>query len=168
MTTQLYDLTLPLFLRALNALAAILDKAEAHAAETGMPLAELFDARLAPDMYSLAGQVQRLSDTAKGTAIRIGKLDPVAFPDDEASFADLKARIAKTVALLESVPPEAINGREEAEVTLTTPSKTLHFTGRSYALDFALPNFYFHVTAAYAILRHKGVPLSKLDYLGAR
>lgn len=110
--------------------------------------------------------MQYASDGAKGAVIRIGALDPVPMADSEQSFADLQDRIARTIAFLESVPRERIDGRDDAEVVLKTPRGEFTFTGRSHALGFALPNFYFHVTTAYALLRQAGVPLGKLDYLG--
>lgn len=166
MTTTLYDLTVPAFLRGLAALSAILDKGRAFADEHGIAHADFLTARLYEDMAPLTSQIQRVSDTAKGAMVRIGGVDNVAMPDEEASFDDLQARIARTVEFVKAVPREAIDGKEEAKVVLVTPSAEIPFTGRSYVIGFALPNFYFHVTTAYAILRMKGVPLGKLDYLG--
>lgn len=167
MTISLYDLTVPVFIRNLTNLSAILAKGEAFAAEKGIDPAELVTARLFEDMAPLSGQIQRASDTAKFAVVRLGGIDNVAMADEETTFADLHARIDKTIALLESVPREAIDGKEDAAVTLQTPNRTTEFTGQSYALGFVLPNFYFHVTTAYAILRHKGVPIGKRDFLGA-
>ena len=166
MTTPLYDITVPVLIHSLGSLSAILTKGEAFAAEKGIDPAELLDARLIEDMGSLITQVQRASDTAKGAMVRIGGVEGVAMPDEETSFVDLQARIAKTIAFLTSVPREAIDGKEGVTVTLTTPGGSFDFTGLGYALDFVLPNFFFHVTTAYALLRHKGVPIGKLDYLG--
>ncbi len=166
MSTPLYDLTIPVFLRGLRNLEAVLVKGEDFAAKGGLDPQTLFDARLAADMYPLPGQIQRASDTAKFAAVRLGGVDNVSFPDDETSFADLHARIAKTVDFLKAVPREAVDGKEGAEVILKTGGGERRFTGIDYALGFALPNFFFHVTTAYAILRHKGVPIGKLDYLG--
>lgn len=166
MTTQLYDLTVPAFLRGFNAMSGFLAKGEAYAAEKGIDPAELLNARLIEDMGPLTSQVQRASDAAKFTVVRIGGIENVAMPDEETSFADLQDRIAKTLAFLNAVPREAIDGKEDAPVELKTPTRTLEFTGRSYVLGFVLPNFYFHVTTAYALLRHKGVPIGKMDYLG--
>ena len=166
MATQLYDLTVPVFLRGFHAMSGFLAKGEAFAAEKGIDPAELLNARLIEDMGPLTSQVQRASDSAKFTAVRIGGIENVAMPDEEASFADLQARIAKTVAFLNSVPREAIDGKEDAPVELKTPTRTMQFTGSSYVLGFVLPNFYFHVTTAYALLRHKGVPIGKMDFLG--
>ncbi|GAA0307164.1 DUF1993 domain-containing protein [Sphingomonas oligophenolica] len=166
MTTALYDLTVPVFLRGFHAMSGFLAKGEAFAAEKGLDPAELLNARLIEDMAPLTGQVQRASDSAKFTVVRIGGIENVAMPDEEASFADLQARIARTVAFLNAAPREAIDGKEDAPVTLTTPRGSFDFTGRSYVLNFVLPNFYFHMTTAYALLRHKGVPIGKMDFLG--
>ena len=147
-------------------MAAFLEKARAHAEEHGIAHEELLTARLYEDMAPLTSQVQRASDAAKFAAARLAGIEAPAMPDTEASFDELQARIAATVAFLESIAREAVDGREEADVELKTPSRSFHFKGRGYLLGFALPNFYFHVTTAYGILRHKGVPLGKMDYLG--
>lgn len=166
MPTALYDLTVPVFLRGLRNLDALLAKGEDFAAAQGLDPQTLIEARLAPDMYPLPGQIQRASDTAKFAAVRLGGVENASFADDEQSFADLHARIAKTVDFLKAVPREAIDGKEGAEVILRTGGGERRFTGIDYVLGFALPNFFFHVTTAYGILRHKGVPLGKRDYLG--
>jgi len=166
MTTQLYDLTVPVFLRGFHAMSGFLAKGEAFAAEKGIDPAKLVNARLFEDMATLAGQVQRASDAAKFTAVRLGGVENIAMADEEASFADLQERIARTVAFLKAVPREAIDGKEDAAVTLNTPRASFEFTGIGYVTNFVLPNFYFHVTTAYGILRHKGVPIGKMDFLG--
>lgn len=127
----------------------------------------LVSARLAPDMLPFSGQVQRASDTSKATITRLTDVKAPSFPDDEVSFADLKARIAKTVAFLEGLDTSVLDDSESREVTLSFgPHKAL-LGGQDYMLQFALPNFFFHVTTAHDILRHNGVPIGKLDYLGA-
>lgn len=166
MATDLYDLTVPAFLRGLHALSGLLDKGESHAAEQGIDPLTLTGARLAGDMAPLTAQVQFACDTAKGATIRIGDLDPLPMADTEQSFGELRDRIARTVAFLESVPRDRIDGRDDAPVVLKVPNAEFQFTGRSHALTFALPNFYFHLTTAYALLRQAGVPLGKQDYLG--
>ncbi|MDT8757147.1 DUF1993 domain-containing protein [Sphingomonas psychrotolerans] len=166
MATELYDLTVPVFLRGFAAMAAFLEKARAHADEHGVAHDDLLTARLYEDMAPLTSQIQRASDAAKFAVSRLAAIEPPAMPDTEASFDELQARIAATVAFLNAVPREAIDGREDADIELKTPSGSFPFKGRGYVLGFALPNFYFHVTTAYAILRHKGVPLGKRDYLG--
>lgn len=166
MATELYDLTVPSFLRGLRVLSTLLDKGAAFAAEQGIDPATLTGARLIEDMRPLTAQVQLATDSAKGAVIRIGELEPFPLPDTEETFADLQDRIARTIAFLESVPRDRIDGREEATVILKTPRGEFPFTGRSHVLTFSLPNFYFHLTTAYALLRQAGVPLGKLDYLG--
>jgi hypothetical protein len=166
MSTSLYDLTVPVLIRALRNLSAILEKGAAHARDQGIDPNALIEARLAPDMLALPGQIQRASDSAKGCVVRLGGIANLPMADDETTFEQLQARVAATIALLEAAPREAIDGQEEREVVLQTPGGAFPFTGRAFALDFVLPNVFFHVTTAYAILRHKGVPLGKLDYLG--
>lgn len=167
MATSLYDLSAPVFTRGLRNLSAILDKGEAFAAGQGIDPADLLATRLIEDMAPLTAQVQRACDAAKGTMVRVGGVTNVVFEDVETNFAELRDRIAKVVAFVEAVPRGAIDGREEAEVILQIPNGASYsFTGRGFVLDFALPNFFFHVTTAYALLRHRGVPLGKLDYLG--
>ena len=166
MATQLYDLTVPVFIRGLNILSALLDKGAAFAAEKGIDPLTLTGAQLVEDMKPLTAQVQFACDTAKGTVTRLGELEPVAMADTEQSFAELQARIAKTIALLEAVPLDRINGREEATVVLKVPGGEIPFAGRAHVLGFSLPNFYFHLSMAYALLRQAGVPVGKLDYLG--
>jgi hypothetical protein len=162
----LYETTIPVFIRAFGNLTALLEKGRAYADEKGIPHADLLETRLYEDMGNLIFQVQRCSDTAKFGAVRLAEVDNVAMDDNEKSFDDLLARIAATVDFLKSVPAAAMDGREDAEVILTTPKQSFTFTGASYALHFVIPNFYFHLTTAYGLLRHKGVPLGKFDYLG--
>ncbi len=160
-------MTVPVFTRALRNLSAFLDKGRAFADGQGIPHADLLEARLFPDMAPLIAQIQRASDTAKGTLVRVGGVPNAAFPDDEASFEDLQGRIARTIAFLEAAPADALTGKEDATVLFETASRSVTFTGLSYVQHFALPNFFFHVTTAYALLRHKGVPVGKMDFLGS-
>lgn len=166
MATELYDVTVPALLRGFSAMSKFLDKGRAYADEHELPHEALLGARLYEDMAPLTSQVQRASDAAKFAVARLGQVEGPAMPDTETSFDELQARIAATVAFLESVDPAAINGREDADITITTPNKSFHMKGRAYALGFVLPNFYFHATTAYAILRAKGVPVGKMDFLG--
>ena len=153
--------------RGLKNTAALLDKAKAHAEAAGANPDDYVAARLFEDMLPLSGQIQRVSDTAKGAVARLTGVDAPAMADDETSFADLQARIAKTLAFVESVPAASFDGAAEREVTVPAgPSMTLGFTGLDYLLEFVIPNFNFHVVTAYDILRHKGVPLGKRDFLG--
>ena len=161
MPLSMYQASIPLFVRGFNNLSAVLQKGEAHP-----DAAALVEARLAPDMFTLAGQVQRASDTAKGCAARLAGIDNPSFADTETTFAQLQERIARTVAFLQGVKREQIDGSEDKPIVLKAGSTTLDFTGTSYLLGFVVPNFYFHVTTAYDILRHKGVGVGKLDYLG--
>jgi hypothetical protein len=166
MSTSLYDLTIPTFIRTLETLDTLLAKGEAFAAEQGIDPADLLGARLYPDMGPLTSQIQRISDSAKGAAVRLGGVANVAMADEETTFADLHARIAKTIAFLNTVPRAAIDGKEDAAITLQTPNRSFDFTGLSFVQTFVLPNFYFHMTTAYGLLRMKGVPIGKMDYLG--
>jgi hypothetical protein len=166
MSLTLYDVSVPAFLRGFANLSRNLDKGRAYAAEQGMAESDLLEARLYPDMATLIGQVQRASDASKFTVTRVGLVENVAMPDEEKSFDDLQARIANTVAMLKTVPPASMADRDAAPVELKTAGGAMSFTARDYVLGFALPNFYFHVTTAYAIMRHKGVPLGKMDFIG--
>ncbi len=163
---SLYDVTVPVFIRAFTNLDAILDKGAAWFAEQGRAESELTEARLIVDMRPLTAQIQRASDTAKGLAVRVGGAGNVAMADDEVTIADMKARIAKTIDFLRAAPPEGFDGKDDAVIEVQTPTRVMVFTGRSYVLDFAIPNFFFHVTTAYALLRKEGVPIGKTDYLG--
>lgn len=166
MSLSVYQLSVPAFVRGMSMLDKILTKAEAHAAETGTDLGDLFDGRLAADMLPLSGQIQRASDTSKLAIARLTGEAAPAFEDNETTIADLHARIAKTIAYFNSVDPKALDGAETRQVVLKFPSMTLEFTGADFLTQFALPNFYFHVTTAYAILRQAGVPVGKQDFLG--
>ena len=161
MPLSMYQASVPLLVRGLNNLSAVLKKGEAHP-----DAAALVEARLAPDMFTLAGQVQRASDTAKGCAARLAGIDNPSFPDTETTFAQLQERIARTVDFLQGVKPEQIDGSEDKAISFKAGPYMLNFTGASYLRTFVMPNFYFHVTTAYDILRHKGVRVGKMDYLG--
>lgn len=167
MSLSLYEASVPVFARGLTNLSAILTKAEDYGRTCGVSEADLIATRLFDDMHPLPKQIQNASDSAKGTVIRIAQLAPVPMADTEQTFAELQARIARTLDVLNGVSPAQIDGREDEIVELRMPSNTLTFTARDYLLKFAIPNFFFHVTAAYAILRHRGVPIGKMDYLGS-
>ena len=132
----------------------------------GIAHAELTEARLVADMDPLTAQVQRASDAAKFCAARMAQIEGPAMPDTETSFDDLQARIAATIAFLQTVPAQSFDGREDAEIILKTPNRSISFAGTPYVLHFAIPNFFFHVTTTYALLRMKGVPVGKMDFLG--
>lgn len=163
---SLYDVTVPVFIRALRNLDGFLQKGADWFAEQGRPESELIGARLIEDMHPLTAQIQRASDTSKGVVSRLTGAEVPSMPDEEQSIADLRARIAKTIAVLESARREDFDGKEDQPIEIWTPNATLLFNGKSYVLEFAIPNFFFHVTTAYALLRKAGVPVGKVDYLG--
>jgi uncharacterized protein len=163
----LYDVSIPAFTRGLENLSRILDKAKAFAAEQEIDLSTLLDARLIDDMAPLTRQIQMVTDTAKFVAVRVGQVENQPWSDDESSFEELQARVAKSIAFLKAVNAAGFEGREDATVVLTTPSGDIPFNGTTYVHGFAIPNFYFHLSMAYALLRMKSVPLGKLDFLGA-
>ena len=166
MAISLHDATIKAFTRSLTNLSAFLKKGESHLDENSTPHSKLLEARLVPDMYPLTYQIQRVSDTAKGAAVRLAGMEPVSMPDSEATIEDLQARITKTLDLLKTVSEDSMAGKEGKEVVIKTMKGEVKFTGKSYVLDYAVPNFYFHVNMAYAILRMQGVPVGKGDYLG--
>jgi hypothetical protein len=166
MSLNLYDLTIPALARGLSNLSALLDKAAAHAESRKFDSQVLVQARLFPDMHPLLKQVQIACDTAKGAAARLAGLEPPAHPDTETNLAELKARIAKTLEFVNSIQPAQLQGAEDRAIEMKTPRVTLHFTGRSYLSGFVLPNFYFHSSMVYALLRHSGVEIGKMDFLG--
>ena len=163
MPLSMSQASIPLFIRALHNLSEILKKAEGHS-DAG----SFVEARLAPDMLTLAGQIQRASDAAKGCAARLSGTEAPSFPDNEKSFAELQERIKKTVDYLKSIPSSSIDGSEERAIAFKAGKNEYNFTGLQYLQGFAIPNFFFHVTVAYAILRHKGVQLGKMDFLGTQ
>ncbi|MFC3077642.1 DUF1993 family protein [Phenylobacterium terrae] len=165
MSLSLYDASIPGYVRMLRNLSAIFAKAEAHAAANGVDLQTYVDARLAPDMASLVGQVQLASDAAKGAAARLAGITSPSMPDVETTWAELKARLEKTIAFLETIKREQVDGDEDRTVELPLPGRTLTFTARDFLFQFSLPNFHFHIVTAYALLRAQGVPLGKVDYL---
>ncbi|MCW5625228.1 MAG: DUF1993 domain-containing protein [Burkholderiales bacterium] len=166
MPLSMYEASAPVFVRALDNLTAILHKAVTHAAEHGIDPATLVGTRLAPDMYPLSGQIQRASDAAKLGIARLTGVQAPSFADTETTFDELLERIAKTTAFLNSLTPEQFADAESRAVVLNLRGTEVRFTGERYLLTFALPNFFFHVTTAYAILRHAGLPIGKADYLG--
>lgn len=167
MTISMYQASIPVLLRGLANLRQILAKAEAHAEAKKIDPAVFLNARLAPDMFALARQVQIASDNAKGGAARLAGVAAPAYEDKETTFAELYARLDKTSAFVGSFTPAQIDGSEDRDVSLPLPGgRSLEFKGQGYLLGFLLPNFYFHMVTAYDILRSQGVELSKRDYLG--
>ena len=165
MALSLYDLSVPTYRRALKNLASFLDKAEAHAQAVGGDTAAYAEARLAPDMHPFARQIQIASDTAKGGAARLAGVEAPAMADAEATFDELRERIAKTIAFLDTVSRDAVDARAGATIDLPIPGGAMTFSAPDFLTQFSLPNFFFHVTIAYAILRAQGVPLGKMDFL---
>jgi len=166
MSLSMYQASVPAFLQMLNSLSAILEKAEAHALSRKIEPSVLLNTRLTPDMFPLVRQVQLVTDFAKGAAGRLAGVELPKYDDTETSFAELKARIAKTADFLHSLKPAQIDGSETREITIPIGGQPYKFTGQNYLIKFALPNFYFHHTTAYAILRQCGVEIGKRDYLG--
>ena len=166
MANPLYDHTVPALNRMLKNLSVILDKGAAFCAEKKIDEAVLVSARLAPDMFPLSRQVQIACDTAKRCAGLLGGAEVPKHEDTEKTFADLKARIAKTLDFIASVKPEAMAGKENADITVPLRQPVV-MKGMALSRNFSLPNMYFHVTTAYNILRHNGVAVGKMDYLGA-
>ncbi|SME92698.1 hypothetical protein SAMN06265365_101523 [Tistlia consotensis] len=162
----IHELTIPVLTHGLGVLSGYLDKAEAHAAARGLDPAELVGARLAPDMLPLSGQIQRASDTAKASVARLTGLAAPSFPDSETTLAELKERVARTLAFLGGVGREPFDGAEARSIELRFGKFQASYSGADYVTRFMLPNFFFHVTTAHGILRHQGVEVGKLDYLG--
>lgn len=166
MSLDMYQASIPVFVRMFENLSAILEKAMAYAETKKIDPAVLVNARLAADMYPLSKQIQIATDIVKGCAARLAGVDVPNYDDNETTFAELLARIAKTIAFLQSINPEQIKGSEEKNVTLKLRGKEVTFIGQPYLLNFVLPNLYFHITITYAILRHNGLEIGKMDYLG--
>ena len=166
MPISMYEASIPVLLRGLQTISTVIEKGFAHATETGDDPSSLVGARLASDMMPLSGQVQRASDTAKLTAERLTGIPSPKFPDEETTFEQLQDRIARTAAFLNTLTAEQFEGSETREIAIKLGGTSRAFTGQSYLLTFALPNFFFHVTTAYDILRQGGVPIGKRDYLG--
>lgn len=159
--------SLPVLELGLNALSAILDKAAAHAAAKKIEPAVLLNWRLAPDMFALTRQVQVTADQAKNGAARLAGVEPPRYEDNETTIDELKARLAKTIVFLKTLDPKAIDASADREITFPLgPTNKGHMKGEDYLNHFVLPNFYFHRTATYAILRHCGVEIGKMDFLG--
>ncbi|HEY8697240.1 MAG TPA: DUF1993 domain-containing protein [Rhizomicrobium sp.] len=166
MAFTIYDASIPPLVRSLQNLSKILDKAVAQAKAQDKDLNALLEAKLAPDMFAFTRQIQIASDSAKGCGARLAGIEAPAMADTETTFPELQARIAKTIDFLNGLKPEQLAGAEDREITLKFPQGEMKFTGRDFLTGFALPNFYFHVTTAYALLRHEGIEIGKMDYLG--
>jgi hypothetical protein len=168
MTISLYAASIPVFKQMLTALSTVLTKAEADAAARNIEPSVFLQARLAPDMFPLVRQVQIAVDFAKGVSARLAEVELPKYDDNEATFAELQALIAKVLAFIDGFKPEQIDGKEGIEIiTRQGTPKEKRFTGQAYLLTYGLPQFFFHITTAYAILRHNGVVIGKRDYMGA-
>jgi len=168
MAISMYQASVPVFIRSLKNLSAILKKGAAHAKAKKIDPEVLANSRLYPDMFSLIRQVQVASDSAKGAGARLAGIQPPRFKDEETTLSELIARVDKTIDFLRTLKAKQIDGSEAREIVLQFPNAMLRFTGQDYLLGFAMPNFYFHVTTAYDILRHNGIELGKGDFLGER
>jgi hypothetical protein len=166
MSISMYQASIPRFVNILNNLSAILDKAQAHVDAKKIDAAALPNFRLFPDMLPMTKQVQIACDTAKGVVARLAGIEIPVFEDDEKTLPDLKARIAKTIAFIQTVKASQIDGTEDKDIVIKRGDKETHYKGMQFLLGHAVPNFYFHVTTTYNILRHNGVEIGKRDYLG--
>lgn len=165
-TISMYQASVPLFVRTLTNLKAILEKAARYAESRKIDQAALLKARLFPDMFDLARQVQIATDFARGTPARLAGVEPPSFTDDEATFAELISRIERTIAYVGTLKQSDIDGSETREIVRPLRGEPHKFTGVNYLLQFALPNFFFHAATAYDILRHNGLEIGKADFIG--
>jgi len=167
MSLSMYQASVPVFTRALGNLSKILDKGAAFADSRKIDPSVLINARLAADMFPLSKQVQIATDMAQRGSARLAGVDFANMPDTETTFPKLQERISKTLKFVKSLSASQIDGSEAKPITITVGGNDMTFTGQVYLLNFVLPNLYFHITAAYLILRHNGVDVGKLDFLGA-
>ncbi len=165
MSISMYAASVPVMKQMLEGLSGCLVKAQASADARKFDGAVLTGSRLAPDMFAFARQIQIATDSAKGGIARLAGVEIPKFEDTETTIAELQARIAKTLAFIESVPAASIDGTDEKDITIQVAKQDMHFKGAAYLLHWVLPNFFFHVTTAYTILRHNGVDVGKRDYL---
>ena len=167
MALSMYQASVPVFTQILGALGNVLSKAEAHAAAKKIDLAVLLGLRLTPDMLPLSRQLHLVCDFAKSATARLAGVEVPTWTDEEKTFAEFHARVLKTSTYVQGFSPAQIDGSEEREITLKMRDATRTFKGQPYLLHFVLPNFFFHATTAYDILRHNGVELGKRDFVGA-
>lgn len=166
MSLSMYQASIPVFIRMLGNLSEILKKAETYAEAKKIDPSVLVQARLAPDMFPLARQIQIATDGVKGCAARLSGTEIPSYADTESTFGELQARIQKTVDFLKTFKPAQIDGTEEKAIHLKVGKRELDFSGQVYLLHFVIPNLYFHIATAYGILRHNGLDIGKIDYLG--
>lgn len=167
MSFSMYEASVPVFTQILNSLAAIIDKAETHANEKNIDPAALLQARLYPDMFPFARQVQVATDFAKGCSARLAGVEVPSYEDTEKSFAELRERIARTLAFINDLPRDAIEASDQRDIVTGSGAKVREFKGQDYLVHYAMPHFYFHATTAYALLRHNGVEIGKKDFIGS-
>ena len=167
MAVSMYPISVPVFIKHLNGLAGCMKKAQAHYAEKKFDEASLLGQRLFPDMFTFARQVQSVSDHAKGCAALLAGIEAPKYEDNEKSLAELIARVEKTVEFLKTIEPARIDGTEDKAITIKMRDRELNMKGVELLLNRSLPNFYFHTTTAYNILRHNGVEIGKRDFMGA-
>ena len=167
MTVSMYTASVPVLKQMLGALSAVLGKGAESAAARKIDPSVLVASRLAPDMFALARQVQIATDMSKGGIARLASVEIPKYEDTETTIEDLQARLAKTIAFIESIPAAAIDGTDDKDITITVAKQDRHFTGQAYLLHWVIPNVIFHVTTAYDILRHNGVEIGKRDFLGS-
>jgi hypothetical protein len=167
MSISMYTASVPVFRQILTSLSTILQKAEEHAQASKIDPDALLGARLFPDMFPLLRQVQLVTDFAKGAAARLAGADVPRYEDVETDFAGLQARLEKTLAFLDTVAREDVDAGAGRDITVGTGANVREFEGLTYLLHYALPNFYFHATTAYDILRHNGVVIGKRDFIGS-
>jgi len=165
MSLSMYEASIPVFINQLNNLSGILKKGEEHAIAKKIEPEVFINARLAPDMFPLSRQVQIATDGVKGCAARLAGVDVPSYPDTEKTFAELQARITKTIDFIKVFRANQIDGTEDKKIVLKLRDQEVIFPGQIYLLSFVLPNLFFHVTTAYAILRHNGVDVGKRDFL---
>lgn len=166
MTISMFQASVPTFITMMNGVAHCLKKAELYADQNNKPHEALISAQLAPDMYPLKNQVFIITDQAKGCVSRLANKEIPVYPDTEETFAQLQGRLQKCMDYVAGFTPAALEGSENRDIHLKLGTFEMDFKGRDYLMGFVLPNFYFHVTTAYAILRHHGVPLGKADFFG--
>lgn len=164
---SMYPASVPVFIHTLQNLVHVLKKGEAHAVAHGYAPEALLQARLAPDMLPLMRQVQIATDMVKNGTARLAGIEPPRFEDNETAFDELYARVERAIAFMRDVQPDQVDGSESRDIALNFGKERLEYKGQAYLLDFVLPNLFFHVSIAYAILRQAGVRLGKLDYMGA-
>jgi len=166
MTISMYKASIPVMIKMLGNLEAILDKAITHTTARKIDEAAFVDARLFPDMFTFARQIRVATDMAKGAGARLAGIEIPKFDDNEKTLGELKARLRRAIDFLKTLTSAQIDGSEERAITLTIGGNTLNFKGLDYLLNWALPNFYFHIATSYNLLRHGGVEIGKMDYIG--